>query len=152
MALPDRTTSQMRPPAGLAVFRRDSYPLLTYLALGGLVAATVLAVVGVPNRDIHGPLHYLGVMDPFCGGTRSMYLTMHAQLGEAIRYNPLSPLLVLLAVAVLIRAAIGWASGRWISVHVPRPVLITVGVVALAALEVNQQMNASLLMQQWPTG
>jgi len=30
----------------------------------------VLAAVGLPPVDLHGPLHYLGVMDPLCGMTR----------------------------------------------------------------------------------
>jgi hypothetical protein len=37
----------------------------TWLALAGLVGAIVLAIVGLPSIDIHGPLHYAGIMDPF---------------------------------------------------------------------------------------
>lgn len=49
------------------------------VALCGLMAAVVLAVFGLPPADLHGVLHRLGVMDPLCGGTRSVYLTLHGR-------------------------------------------------------------------------
>jgi hypothetical protein len=58
-------------------------------------------------------------------------------------------MLVLAAVAVLLRAAVGQATGYFLSVHVPRRLLIPVMVVALVALEVNQQLHAGLLTQPW---
>ena len=133
----------------LAVQRRDAHSAWTWIALSGLLIALALAAIGLPHADIHGPLHYLGVMDPLCGGTRSVYLTLHGQLGEAARYNPLGPLLVVVALVVLIRAAIGWLTGRWIDARVPRPILIPIALVALIALEVNQQLHAALLTQPW---
>jgi hypothetical protein len=68
---------------------------------------------------------------------------------DALRYNPARPMLVLAAVAVLLRAAVGQATGYFLSVHVPRRLLIPVMVVALVALEVNQQLHAGLLTQPW---
>lgn len=131
------------------VRRSDPTSAWTWVAAGGLVIALALAIVGIPHVDIHGPLHYLGVMDPFCGGTRSVYLTLHGQLRQALRYNPAGPLLVLAAVAMLIRAAVGFSTGRWLAVRVPRWILIPVAVVALSALEVNQQLHVALLTQPW---
>lgn len=133
----------------VAVRRSDPRPAWTWVAAGGLVMAVALAVVGIPHADIHGPLHYFGVMDPVCGGTRSVYLTLHGQLREALRYNPAGPLLVLAAVAMLIRAAVGFSTGRWLAVRVPRWILLPVAVVAVSALEVNQQLHAALLTQPW---
>jgi hypothetical protein len=133
----------------LLVRRHDELAVWTWIAVVGLAIAVLLAVVGLPHADLHGPLHYLGVMDPLCGGTRSVYLTLHGRLHDAMHYNPVGPLLVAAAVAMLIRAAIGWATGRWFSVGVPRRMLITVAVVAIAALEVNQQLHAALLSQPW---
>jgi hypothetical protein len=121
----------------------------TWIALAGLVIAVLLAIIGLPRVDLHGPLHYLGVMDPLCGGTRSVYLTLHGHLRDALRYNPASPLLVLAAVALVLRAALGWATGYFLSVRVPRRLLIPVMVIALVALEVNQQLHAGLLTQPW---
>jgi hypothetical protein len=117
--------------------------------LTGLAIAALLAVFGLPPVDLHGPLHYLGVMDPLCGGTRSVYLTMHGQLRDAVRYNPAGPALVAGAVAVLIRAAVGRVSGYWAGIHVPRRIVIPVALAALAALEVNQQLHLALLTQPW---
>jgi hypothetical protein len=117
--------------------------------LGGLAIGVLLAVFGLPPVDLHGPLHYLGVMDPLCGGTRSVYLTLHGHLREAIRYNPAGPVLVVAALAVLIRAAVGRLSGYWVRLHPSRWLAIAVGVVALVALEVNQQLHVALLTQPW---
>jgi hypothetical protein len=133
----------------LLVRRRDTHPAWTRIALAGMVIGAVLAVFGLPHANLHGPLHYVGVMDPLCGGTRSVYLTLHGRLHEAIRYNPAGPLLVIAAAAVLIRAAIGRLSGYWVSVRVPRGLLIGVGIIAVIALEVNQQLDVGLLTQPW---
>jgi hypothetical protein len=139
--------STMRP--AVLVRQRDAHPLWTRIALCGLLAGLLLAVVGMPHANIHGLLHYIGVMDPFCGGTRSVYLTLHGHLRAAVRYNPAGPILVVAAVALVLRAAIGWSSRRWVGVYVPARLLIPVGVVALVALQVNQQLHAALLMQPW---
>jgi uncharacterized membrane protein YfcA len=133
----------------LSVRRHDKQPVWTWIALAGLVIAGLLAVVGLPHADLHGPLHYLGVMDPLCGGTRSVYLTLHGQLADAMHYNPAGPLLVAAAVAMLIRAAVGWSTGHWLSLRLPRRTLIAVAMLAIAALEVNQQLHAALLSQPW---
>ena len=124
-------------------------PLWTRIALCGLAIAVLLAVFGLPPVDLHGPLHYLGVMDPLCGGTRSVYLTLHGHLREALRYNPAGPVLVVAALAVLFRAAAGRLTGYWVRVHLPRWLAIAVAVVALVALEVNQQLHVALLTQPW---
>jgi hypothetical protein len=147
-----RTHSSGQGPTRLrvrVVRRHDAEPVWTWIALAGLVIAVLLAIVGLPRIDIHGPLHYLGVMDPLSGGTRSVHLTMHGHLRDALRYNPASPMLVLAAAALLMRSALGWATGYFLSVHVPRRLLIPVMVVALVALEVNQQLHAGLLTQPW---
>lgn len=139
-------------PVGLLVRRRDGQRAWTWIALASLAFGVLLAVVGLPLIDLHGPLHYLGVMDPLCGGTRSVYLTLHGNLQGAVRYNPAGPVFVVGAVAMLIRAAVGWSTGRWIGVHVRRRILIPVAVLLFAVLEVNQQSHAALLTQPWSGG
>lgn len=42
--------------------REDRHPTLAPLAADGLLAAGVLALVGLPPVDLHGPLHYLEIM------------------------------------------------------------------------------------------
>ncbi len=136
----------------VSVQRHDACPVWTWIAVGGLMIAVLVAVFGLPGIGIHGPLYNFGVMCPMCGATRSVYLTLHGQLGNAVRYNPAGPVLVAAAVAMLIRAAAGWLMSNWLYVHVPRRILIPVAVLAIAALEVNQQLHADLLTQPWGGG
>lgn len=119
------------------------------MALCGLAGAVVLAVFGMPPVNLHGPLHFLGVMDPLCGGTRSVYLTLHGQWAAAVKYNPAGPVLVLGAVALLVYAALGSRVRPPVTVTVPRRVRIAVAVLALIALDVHQQLHAGLLMSPW---
>lgn len=116
----------------------------------GLLVALLLAILGLPPVDLHGALHYLGVMDPFCGGTRSVYLTLRGHLRDALHYNPAGPILVVAALALWLRAAVGWTSRRWVDVHMPWRARIPVALLALVALEINQQLHAALLMRPWP--
>lgn len=148
--------ARIRSPAGrragastVVVRRHDAHPVWTWITLSGLLVALLLEVFGLPAIDLHGPLHHLGVMDPLCGGTRSVYLTLHGDLSDAMRYNPAGPLIVVAALTVLIRAVVGWSTRHWVDVYLPRWIVIPLAVVALAALEVNQQLHAALLTQPW---
>lgn len=125
------------------------YPWLTWLCLAAVFAAGALAVVGVPPIDIHGPLHYAGIMDPLCGGTRATYLVMHGDLRRGWEYNPAVPVLVVAVVVVLVWSFAGRAMGRWITIAVPRRIGLMIVVAALVALEVNQQSHAALLTSRW---
>lgn len=129
--------------------RRDPHVAWTITALVGALIALCLAVFGLPHADIHGPLHYFGVMDPLCGGTRSVYLTLHGRLREALLYNPAGPLLVVAGWAVLFRATAGWLTGAWLSVKLPRLIVVRLLLVTLVMLEIDQQSHAALLMQSW---
>src|SRR5260370_17429443 len=73
------------------VRRHDAHPMWTRIALFGLLAALLLAIFGMPPVDLHGLLHYVGVMDPFCGGTRSVSLTLPAPLRAAAPFHPPPP-------------------------------------------------------------
>jgi hypothetical protein len=128
----------------------DRYPWWTTVALATAAIIVVLAVVGLPPVDLHGPLHYLGIMDPLCGGTRSVYLTTHAHLRAAITYNPAAPLMPLVTLALLARAFVGRVFGYCITPARPRrAVVLWCAVVALVALEINQQLHAELLTSPW---
>lgn len=149
----DITSSGGRPGRRLTVSlttRRPESPMWTWLSLAGLFGATVLAVLGVPSIDIHGLPHYVGIMDPFCGATRSVYLTMHGHWDSALRYNPAAPLMLIVAAGLVLRGAMGWWTGRWVQVRVSRRAAIAVAVVAVIALEIRQQSNAALLTAPWP--
>ncbi|WP_344215712.1 DUF2752 domain-containing protein [Kribbella sancticallisti] len=117
-----------------------------------MAAAIALLVVGVPRVDLHGPLHYLGVMDPFCGGTRAMFLLLSGHPAEAATYNPIVFPLAAMTVLAIVRIGVGWSTGRWVDVRLSRNwrrALIAVCILALAALEIRQQLHADLLMQAW---
>jgi len=126
---------------------RDEWRHLTGLALVGLVLAGGLAVLGLPSIDLHGPLHRFGIMDPLCGMTRGLRDVMLGQLGRAVDYNPASPVLVMGAIGAVVRGMIGRLSGRWLTFRPPptRSTLLAL-TGALAALWVNQQLHAALLM------
>lgn len=133
----------------LRLDRIDEYRWLTALAGLVVIGVALLAVVGMPPVDLHGPLHYLGIMDPLCGATRAMYLSVHGRLREAMTYNPGAPILLAAAGAVVLRAAIGAASHRWLSVRIPRRISVVLLVAALVVLEINQQSHAALLTSTW---
>lgn len=129
----------------------DRYRDWTWLAVGGVGAAAVMALAGLPPLDLHGPLHYLGVMDPLCGGTRAARYTMLGQWRAAWHYNPLGLAAVLIAALTVLRAGVGLATGRWWTPPTGLPVrtrrlLTAVLLVGLVALEVRQQLLAPLLL------
>ena len=72
----------------------DAHRALTWPALLGVVAGTSLAVLGLPTADLHGPLHYVGLMDPLCGATRGVRLAFLGDLSGAWRSNPQSTTLI----------------------------------------------------------
>jgi hypothetical protein len=127
----------------------DRHPWWTTAALVIAAPIVLLAVVGPPPVDLHGPLHYLGIMDPLCGGTRSVYLTTHAHLLAAITYNPAAPLVPFIALALLARAFVGRVFGYWITPARPHRAVVVCAVIALVALEINQQLHAELLTSPW---
>ncbi|MBF6216087.1 DUF2752 domain-containing protein [Nocardia puris] len=105
--------------------------------------------------DLHGPLHYIGIMDPFCGGTRATFLLLTGDVGESIRYNPGVVALAGVVVVVLVRGAVGALTGWWLHITLRprlRRLLLIGVVVAVVALWVRQQVNADLLTQPWPVG
>jgi Protein of unknown function (DUF2752) len=140
------TVVRPRLPVRLRWEREDRHPTLAPLAAAGLLAAAVLAIVGLPPVDLHGPLHYLGIMDPLCGMTRGTVALLRGRLGQAVAYNPASPLLVAGALLALGRWLVGRLTGRWLDATL-RPTRSTwaVAAVAVLALWVNQQAHAVLL-------
>lgn len=126
----------------------DRAPFLLWIAGLGVVGALLLALLGLPAADLHGPLHrFWGIMDPLCGGTRAVYWMAHGQLATTWRYNPGVFALAGFAAFAYLRAFYGRLRGRWLEVRFRRGLLFAVGGLGLILLEVNQQVNAALLMR-----
>lgn len=126
----------------------DRYGWATALAVGGAIAFVMLGVFGLPGADLHAPPHYAGIMDPLCGMTRAMYALTTADLATAWRYNPGSFALAAFGAVFSSRGLVGFARGRWLRFpRVPRRFAWTIGVLTIAALWVNQQSHADLLMR-----
>jgi hypothetical protein len=118
------------------------------LALVGLGVAAALGVLGLPPVDVHGPWHYVGVMDPLCGGTRSLEAMARGRIGRAWAFNPLSVVLFFGAFAALARYGVGRVTRCWVTVRLPRGAHLWAWASALTvALEANQQLHAALLMR-----
>jgi len=133
-------------PVRLWWAQADQHPMLAPLAATGLLVGGVLAVVGLPPVDLHGPLHRLGIMDPLCGMTRGVVAVLRGQLGRAVAYNPASPLLVAGAVLTLGRWLVGRLTGRWLDATLRRtPATVGIAAAVVLVLWVNQQAHAALL-------
>ncbi len=132
----------------VAVTAVDTHRVITWTAAVGLATTAVLALAGLPAANLHGPLHFLGLMDPLCGMTRGMFYTGHGQWATAWRYNPGSLLLAAGAIAAILRAGVGAFTGRWLQVRPTRPLLYAAILTSVVVLEINQQAHAALLMQR----
>ena len=125
---------------------RDAIGFLSVGAALGVVAAALLAAFGMPPVSIHGPPHFVGIMDPFCGMTRGVAAVARGDLAEAWSFNPASPLVVVALLAMLGRGTYGVLSGRWLELRIAhRRLMLVVVLVAMAVLEVNQQLHVDRL-------
>ena len=134
-----------------SVGRADHHRTITVIGCLGLLAGVLMARLGLPPLDLHGPLHHLGIMDPFCGGTRSAYFALRGRGDQAWTYNPLGVVAVLAAPVAAARAVAGTLTGLWLNVdfrwsRTQRRVVIAFILVAMILLEVRQQSIAPLLM------
>jgi hypothetical protein len=126
---------------------RDGSPAITRLALGGLLLALVLARIGNLPFDIPMPTHAFGWVEPTCGLTRGSTALVRGDPTLAWRFNPASYLVLATGLLVVVRAAFGLVTGRWVNVagriRFPGWVLL---VAVLVVLEIHQQGNATFVM------
>lgn len=140
-----------RPIVSLRRETTDAWPPVTVLAVGGVAAAAGLAVFGLPGFDLHGPLHFVGIMDPLCGGTRALRRAAQGQWARSWEFNPVGIPVLVVFVTLVLRAAVGRVTHRWYTLRVGwtrRRAWIAIAVVlsATVALELRQQSIATLLM------
>jgi len=125
----------------------DGQRPLTFLAVAGVVLGALLAMLGLAPLDVHGPLHFVGVMDPLCGATRAVRYAFRGEWALSWRYNPLGIPLAMGGVVFLVRAAVGFVTHRWVTVQIrwSRWMFLAVGF-PVVALGIRQQAIAELLM------
>lgn len=124
----------------------DRHRWLARITAVGVVLAILMALFGLPPVDLHGPLHYFGVMGPSCGMTRAVRHLARFEVTAALEYNPAVLLVAVAGVFALGRWVHGWRTGRWMSIRAARRRSIAVvAALLLAALTVRQQLNVELL-------
>ena len=116
----------------------DRHRWVTVLGVAGAAGAVLMAIAGLPPVDLHGVLHYLGVMDPLCGATRAARLAAEGRWSAAWQYNPLGIAADVGAVLAVLRAAVGYLSGRWLDVAITwtpgrRRAVLAIGLTLLVA-------------------
>lgn len=125
----------------------DRYPTTTRLALLGIPLTVLLVVLGLPPIDIHGPLHYLGIMGPTCGMTRGVMWAARGDLARAWQFNPASLFVLPTLLIITGRAVYGRLTNRWLSLHIRwRPWLWLIPAALILLLSVRQQLNIELLL------
>lgn len=129
--------------------RPPRMPRLTLAATVMLVTGSVLAVTGVPRLPLMWLLYQMGVVLPGCGLTRGVVAIARGDLVRAWEFNPASFLAVTLALLLVVRYGVGAITDRWLSLPIPRSRWsIAALFLATAALWVNQQLHAELLINE----
>ena len=131
----------------VTVASRDAHPRWVWWFGTGALASVALAAFGLPPINVHGPLHFVGIMGPTCGMTRAVRSFALGNYPAALRYNPAVIFLPALAGVVFARASIGRLTGRWIDLSVrwrSRQVALPL-VAMLMVLTIRQQANVDLL-------
>lgn len=144
-----RSTYLHRPQQSLRLHweAHDRHPTTTRLVVIGVPLVLLLAVVGLPPVDIHGPLHYRGIMGPTCGMTRGVMWTARGDLFRAWQFNPGSLLVLPTMVALTARMTYGKITGRWLNLHIlRRPWLWVIPAVLMLVLAIRQQLNIDFLL------
>jgi len=125
----------------------DRHPTFTRLALLGVPVVALVAFLGLPPLDLHGPLHYLGVMGPTCGMTRGVMWTARGDLAQAWRFNPASLMVVPTLIGLTGHAVYGRITNRWLNLHIRwRPWLWVVPAAIILTLSIRQQLNIDFLL------
>lgn len=125
----------------------DQQRIITRLAVGGLMLAALLAIVGGLPVDLPMPTHLVGWVEPTCGLTRGSTAIARGDPGLAWRYNPASFAVIAFGVLGLARALIGGLAGKWVNVDARiGPVGWAVLLGGLVLLGLHQQANAQFVM------
>ena len=126
---------------------RDETRTVTYLALGGIAAAVMLALIGGFPINMPMPTMAFGWVTPTCGLTRGSTALARGDFALAWHYNPASFLVMGYGVYGIARFVGGTITGRWVNLRVRGGryggILLVVAFVALGAY---QQMHADFII------
>lgn len=131
----------------------DAWLPVTVVAAVGTTTAVGLAVFGLPGVDLHGPLHFLGIMDPLCGGTRAIRLATQGHWAQSWEYNPVGIPVLVVFVTLIGRAAFGLVTHHWYTLRFGWTrrrawIALVVLLAVTVALEARQQSLATLLISR----
>lgn len=116
------------------------------MALVGVPLTILVATLGQPPFGFH-PLHVFGVMGPTCGMTRGVMWFARGDIARAWAFNPGSLLVLPTMGVLLIRAAYGRLTGRWLSISFRKRQRIVVLLVVVVLITIRQQLQADFLME-----
>jgi len=135
------------PGIDVYVARRDQQRIVTYLTLGGVAAAAILAIIGGFPADMPMPTHAFGWVEPTCGLTRGSTAIARGDLALAWRYNPASFAVMGFGAYGITRFVIGTITRRWLTIrpHAGRYGWILIGA-AFIALWAYQQQHADFII------
>lgn len=137
----DRTAGTVR------ILDRDPWWELSVVGVAVLAFGAAFAKLGQPDIPWMWPLYRLGIVLPSCGLTRGVVAIFHGDLARSWEFNPASLVVVVLAGLLAIRLGVGIFTGRWVVIDVSyRRVYAVLALILLAALWVNQQHHAQLLI------
>lgn len=126
---------------------RDPMRWWTWLSVGGLATAAVLALIGGFPFDTPMPTHTFGWVEPTCGLTRGSTAIVRGDLALAWRYNPASFAVIAFGATGIIRASFGALTGRWLHISLwPRKTGWILLAAAFVALWAYQQSNAEFII------
>lgn len=128
------TTPTARPSAPVGAAARAVPRALVWATAGVSAALATGATAYLLTHDPHVPGSYprcvllsvTGLWCPACGGTRAAYDLLHGDVAGAFAVNPLVPVLLVVAVALVARAM--WRRRRPVAHPRPMPVWVPVGI------------------------
>ncbi len=131
----------------VTVGSEDQQVMVTRLAVGGLLLAAMLAIIGGVPFDLPMPTHLVNWVGPTCGLTRGSTAIARGDLGLAWRYNPASFAVMTFGLLGLMRVATGVLTGRWVNIRARIGPLGWVSVlIGVGLLGFHQQENAQFVM------
>lgn len=131
----------------VTVTNEDRLKAVTRVAVAGLGLAGLLAATGGLPVDLPMPTHAFGWVEPTCGLTRGSAAIARGDLALAWQYNPASLAAMALGVAGVVRAGVGWGTGRWVDLRARfGPLGWVLIVLSVLLLEFHQQGNARFII------